>query len=198
MTALWFSLLARARLYRRLALFELSLADTPPARPATVPVELRLLAPGDVAAHVALRPDVPPGEVLARLGRGERCFTAWHEGRLVSTTWAATGRVRIDYLDRDLALAPGDAYAYDAFTAPDYRGREIAGLCTASMQRALRAAGVRRLLAAHLPENRFVRGRTAKRPQRDLGVIGYVGLGPWRRHFLRERAGEWRRPSVGR
>ncbi len=188
MTAGWIALLARARIYRRLLLVELALDETPVERPAPG-LEVRLLGAGDVAAYVAYRADPGAEEVGARLGRGELCAGAWREGRLISAVWAARGRAHIAYLDRELALGPDEAYAYESFTARAERGRDIASYRSNLIRRMLREAGVRRLVAAILPETPAVRRRSDRRRalghERTLGVVGYVGLGPWRRHFFR-------------
>lgn len=178
-------LLGRLRIYRRLVIMETPIHGTPATRPPSLSLDARAGGPGDLDDYFTLRPDADRADVMARLARGERWFGAWHDGQLLSTIWAATGSVRLAYLERDLPLAPGEASAYDSFTAEAYRGREIATVRSTVMERALVATGTRRLLIAILPENRFQQRRGLKRNRRPVAVVGYVGIGRWRRHFVR-------------
>ncbi len=163
-SALALGLLAWLRIYRRLVVMETPIHGTPATRPPTLSLDARPGGPDDLEDYFALRPDADRAEVLARLACGERWFGAWHDGRLLSAIWVATGRVHLAYLERDLPLAPGEAYAYDSFTAEAYRGREIATVRSAAMERSLVATGTRRLLIAILPENRYQQRRAQAQP----------------------------------
>ncbi len=182
--SLWFKILGET-VYRRVVLLERRLDGSAVEVTSRLPVVLGLLQETEVDEYVALRPTSDPAEVRRRLAAGQQCFTARHEGRLVHVCWVATHRAWIGYLQREIALAPDEAYIYDAFTAPDWRGQNISPARSAHMQRALWAAGTRRLLTVIMPENRPAFRPPAKTGYRPIGVLGYVRLGPWRRDFGR-------------
>lgn len=180
--------LQELRLYRRLGLFEVPLAPDPP-RPvdAATGIAVRRLAdsPEDLAAYAVLRPDAVPDETRARLRRGDDCFVAQLDGRLVSSVWLASGVVPVAYLECELVLGPDEAYAYDAYTQPGLRGLDVGTWRTELMKDHARAAGRRRMLSLQLPENRSQSRRSVRRGYRRLGVVGWYGIGRWRRMFVR-------------
>jgi len=188
-TALWFRALAALGLYRRLALFERPIDK---AADVALPegLEGRPLVAADAGAYRALRPDQDPEQLAARLAAGHVCFGTWHAGALVSIIWLARGRYHVAYLKRDLALAPDEAFVYDLYTAPDvrHRGATIGGAL--ALRSYAERNGFARLLAAVLPENTAGLGPPRRFGYRPIGVLGFVGLGPWRRHFCRVGRGE--------
>jgi len=182
--------LQELRVYRRLGLFEVPLEPRPPrAEPTAAGIRVRALSesPDDLAAYAALRPDAPPGEALDRLRRGDRCFVAVLDGHVVSSVWVATCVARIDYLGCELELGPESAYAYDGYTLPGLRGLDVGSWRTELMKAELRTQGCRRLLSLQLAENRSQDRRSTRRGYRPLGVVGWYGIGSWRRFFVRIR-----------
>jgi GNAT superfamily N-acetyltransferase len=186
---LWFRGLARARIYRRLILVERLLSQPFPDVSARVPVCVSLLADGEIDAYMAFRPDQSIAEVRRRLDEGQHCFAVWHERRIVHAGWAVTGRARIEYLSAEIALAPDEVYVYEVFTSPAFRGRSAAPARVLKTVRYFRDRGYRRLLAAILPENRSSLHLGDKVGWDRIGMIGYVGLGPWRHAFCRIERG---------
>ena len=183
--------LQELRLYRRLGLFEVPIEPDPPrveSAPAGITVRAPRAARADLEAYAALCPDGAPDATRARLERGDRCFVALLDGRLVSSVWLATGVVPVAYLDCDLELGPDEAYAYDAFTLPGLRGLDVGTWRTELMKDQARAAGRRRLLSLQLAENASQHRRSVRRGYRPLGVVGWYGIGPWRRLFVRLHA----------
>lgn len=170
---LWFGGLAWARLYRRLELVELRL-DPPPAVLET-PLELDFgfLAPGE------------DERARARLERGERCFVARAEGTIISSRWIAERRAHVAYLDMWLELERDEVYLSETYTDPSRRGRGVSGAAGTRLASSLAADGYRRILAGVLSENRAGTRAYEKAGYRRVGRLGYVGLGPWRRHFGR-------------
>lgn len=167
-------------IYRRLALFALEVggeaAAPPPPR-----LSAELLDTGSLDDYLALRPDIPRGEVSRRLAAGERCFLTRLDGRLVEGVWVADGRVRIAYLHCQLQLASDEVYVYDAHTAPHARGRAIsARVRFPAMNRLLADDGYRRMLALVLPENRSGMRLVEKYGYRRIGRVATFRLGPWR------------------
>ena len=180
--------LQELRLYRRLGLFEVPIEPDPPrAGAASAGITVRELAAArdDLEAYAALRPDASRDETSTRLRRGDRCFVALLDGRLVSSVWLATGVVPIAYLECDLEIGPDEAYAHDAFTLPGLRGLDVGTWRTERMKEQARAAGRRRVLSLQLAENASQQRRSVRRGYRPLGVVGWYGIGPWRRLFVR-------------
>ena len=187
---LWFRGLSRARLYRRLVLREWLLSQTFPEISAHVPVCVSLLAAGEVDPYMALRPDQSIAEVRRRLDEGHQCFAVWHEQRIIHAAWAVTRRVRFEYLSSEIGLAPDEVCVYDAFTAPAFRGLGASPVRAREMRRYFGDRGYRCLLSAVLPENKSgLRVSEKAGRYRSMGVIGYVGLGPWRHVFCRMERG---------
>ena len=179
---LWIKVLGELG-YRRAILIERGLDASVPDATARVPVTVSLLREAEVDEYLALRPDSDPVAIRRRLRDGERCFAVRCDGRLVSVAWVATGSVWIEYLGRYMPLAAEEAFAYEAFTAPAYRGYNVGGPRAVEETRVLRAAGCRRLLAIVSPEDPSARRQAAKLGWQPCGMIGYVKLGPWRHDF---------------
>jgi RimJ/RimL family protein N-acetyltransferase len=180
--ALWFRVLGET-VYRRLRLVELR-----PEEAAQVESELALdfgfIQPAHAEDYARLQPGATAVSVRERLEH-ERCFGAWHNGRLISTRWIATGTTNVEYLGRMLALAPREAWISETFTHAAYRGHAVSGAAGAALARALAGEGIRVQLAGVFPENQLGLRAFEKAGYRPVGTIGYVRVGPWRRDFLR-------------
>jgi SAM-dependent methyltransferase/RimJ/RimL family protein N-acetyltransferase len=182
--SLWFKALGET-IYRRAVVLERSLDEPAPQADARLPVVFGRLQETEADEYAAFRPETDPAEVRRRLQAGEMCFVARHDGRLVHACWVATERAWIDCLDREIALAPGEAYIYESFTAPDFRGQNVAAARSAYMQQALREAGYRRTVAVVVPENKVAFRPIEKAGYRRVGALRTVRVGPWRRDFGR-------------
>jgi RimJ/RimL family protein N-acetyltransferase len=180
--ALWFKALGET-VYRRLLLLERELDDAPRVLDASVPLEFGFLSEADIDEYAALRGDRDPAVAAGRLRRGDRCFVARHEGRLVAALWVATGEAEFEYLGRRLRLGENEAQRYDSFTAPELRGRGVIAAVGTRLDRQLREENIRRVRGTALPENAAALRALAKGGYRPIGKIGYVKLGPWRRDF---------------
>lgn len=180
--SLWFKVLGET-VYRRVVLME-RLLDEPVAEVTPrLPMVVGLLRDTEVDDYITLRPETDPAEVRRRLQAGQTCFVARYEGRIVHACWVATGRVWIDYLAREIALAPDEVYSYESFTAPDARGQNVAAARLAVMQQTLRQAGCHRIVAVMVPENKVAFRPVEKVGYRRVGVLRTVRVGPWRRDF---------------
>lgn len=122
-------------------------------------------------------PTQGPAELARRFRRGDRGFVAFDgDGRVAHVRWVTTTRAYIPEIDRDVDLAPHQAYFYNGHTREDMRGRGIDGV-------------IRNLIFATLGGNGFaevysyVRGdnpvglRAASRWQRPVGTVWYVRIG---------------------
>jgi GNAT superfamily N-acetyltransferase len=187
---LWFRGLARARIYRRLILTERPLSRPFTDVSARVPVCVSLLAAGEIDAYIAFRPEQSIAEIRRRLDEGQQCFAVWLDRQIIHAAWAVTGRARIEYLSTEITLAPDEFYSYDVFTSPAFRGLGASPARRLEMMRYFRDRGYRCQLGAILPENRPRLQLEEKVGWiRPIGVIGYVGLGPWRHVFCRVERG---------
>jgi len=93
---------------------------------------------------------------------------------------------RIEYLSTTITLAPDEVCSYDVFTSPAFRGLGASPARMLEMMRYFRDRGYRCLIGAILPENTSSLRLGEKVGWAPLiGVIGYVGLGPWRHVFCR-------------
>jgi hypothetical protein len=174
---------------RRVTLMERSLVETPVEAAPCVANVIRELGPYDVATYRELRPEISEREILARFDRGNRCFGAWHEGRLSAAGWLATGRGPLPYLRGELELEAGDCFVYDAHTSPAARRL---GLNRARRVRALAAArehGARRALAAVAIENGPGLATLLNGGFREVGLYGWRRVPDGRR---------WERSLPGR
>jgi GNAT superfamily N-acetyltransferase len=169
---IWFGLLAKT-VYRRLELVELDLTVSPSLAEVPFPLEFGFVTHEDTS------------EARRRLARGDRCFAAWSGSEIVSTRWLAEERGYIAYLDRWLALGQKDVYLYEAYTHPAHRGHGVSAAAFTRLVHVLAAEGRQRVVAAVLSENHAGRRAYEKVGYRRIGSVGYVKLGPWRRHFLR-------------
>ena len=168
--------------FRRLHLFERPLVPLPSLRGPGIELEYGFLSEADVGKLESLGWDLRPEEAVARLRRGERCFVAFHGERVVSARWLATGTAFIEYLAGEARLGDGEVYLYEAYTAPEYRKLGVYGAASTRLARLLAAEGRVRTVAAVPPDDpAAVRACEAAGYSR-AGTVGYVALGPWRRH----------------
>lgn len=182
--SLWFKILGET-IYRRAVLMERLLDEPITEMPSRVPVVIGPLKEAEIQDYLSLRPEADPSDIRCRLKSGQFCFVARYEGRIVHACWATSKRAWIDYLDRELVLAPDEYYGYEGFTAPGFRGHNIALALYSQMIRYFRDAGYRRSLAVLMLENPLAFRPLEKIGYRTIGTMGYVKLGPWRRDFCR-------------
>lgn len=182
--SLWFKILGET-VYRRVVVMERPLDEPVAEIAARLPVVVSLLRESEVDDYIEFRAGADPSELRRRLEDGQLCFVVRHEGRIVHSTWVATGRAWIDYLSREMRLLPDEVYVYEAFTAPAFRGQQISPARAVHLVRHFQEAGYRRLVALIVPENKQAFRAAQRTGYKPCGLMGYLRLGPWRRHFLR-------------
>lgn len=178
----WFRSLALLG-YRSLYVLRRPLSEPIPACEPSLPVTIGWLAPDDAVAYDLFRGAARPDAAARRLRGGDRCLVARHDGRIVGAMWGSTIRARSEYLGRDLPLAADEAYQFDAYTAPDVRGRGIAPALSAAWLVYLRDQGCSAAVRMTIPENTAALRAHAKAGYRVTGIVRSVRLGPWRHHF---------------
>src|SRR5215468_718923 len=84
--------------YRRMFLMVRPLDVAIPDVHPRLPVVIKRLTDKDILAYRKFRPEQGAHMIRSRLGRGDRCYAAWYEGRIVHAGWIATKRVYVPYL----------------------------------------------------------------------------------------------------
>ena len=117
-----------------------------------------------------------------RFRRGDFCFIALDPNdRVVHARWATVQRTNVPDLGMDLILGPGEAFTYDSYTVPEFRGRRIDYAVRGYAFIWLCANGIIRACT-------FVRGdnpaslRAVRRWQQPAGTFRYIklrGFKPW-------------------
>jgi SAM-dependent methyltransferase len=139
-----------------------------------------------VADVGALREGGDPTQDIAALAerfeRGDRAFGAIDTaGRICHVRWVATTRVHIPEIDRDIVLAPRQAYFYNGYTRPDARRCGIDGLVRTFIFETLQSEGFRSVYSYVRLDNR-AGFRAASRWQQAVGTVRYIRLrrsAPW-------------------
>jgi GNAT superfamily N-acetyltransferase len=180
-----FRALARLGVYRRLFLLERMLDAPIPDWPLPAGVRVETLGPDDLSAYAALRAGQGRATCARRWARGDWCFATWRGGVIVGALWVATGRASIDYLGQHLHLDTEEVYSYDLFTAPEARGLGLTRASRPQHLGRLRDLGYRRLLGSVSPDNAAAWAVQEAVGFRRIALVGFVGVGPRRRHFCR-------------
>jgi hypothetical protein len=173
--------------YRRLRLFERPLDPVPPLREPGIELEYGFLSEAEVGKLDSLGWDLSSSGAVARLRRGERCFLALHDGRVVSARWLTSGKAFVEYLATEVRLGEGEVYLYDAYTSPAFRNLGVYGAASTRLARLLAAEGRVRTVAAVPPDDPAAVRACESAGYRRAGTVGYFGLGRWRRSFVRRR-----------
>jgi len=93
----------------------------------------------DIAAVAACVSWGTVERIQARLNKGHLCIVVKSGERIAGYTWADFDEV--NDLACDYELGPDEAYLYDAFIAPEFRGRSLAPYMRVECYRHLRHAG---------------------------------------------------------
>jgi ribosomal protein S18 acetylase RimI-like enzyme len=170
--------------YRRLYLLRRPLAEPILDCPTTLPVAIGWLTLEDVQAYLVFRPDASSHDVTQQLLSGDRCLVARHQDRIVGAIWGSSESIRMQRsLGRDLPLAAGEAYQFDAYTLPEVRGMGIASALSVAWLRHLRDEACVAAILLTVPWNGAHLRCYAKAGYRVTAVVRYVRLGPWRYLF---------------
>jgi hypothetical protein len=172
-------------LYRRVILMERPLHEPIAEVMSALPVVIDRLKPTDIEEYVRFRLGTDPLLIRRRLSMGQCAFVARHDARIVHAGWTTTKQAWIDFLAREITLAPDEVYQYESFTAPGFRGNNLAAMRITAMLHHFQKAGYRRMIAVVVPESTAAFRPLEKTGYRPFGMLGYVRLGPWRRHFCR-------------
>jgi hypothetical protein len=159
-----------------------NLAEARPVE-ATVPIAVAELDPTDLAAYLAFRKGATPEQFRSRFERGCRCYVARADATIVSATWIATRRGRLEAFQEDFELGPKQMYSFDSFTLPEYRGRRIQGAIFTHLCKHYVASGIAQAVALTGPENRGTMMSRGRSGFVRTGGIGRIAVGPWKWRF---------------
>ena len=98
-----------------------------------------LITPEDLSTVAAFTDWVTVEGLQDRLNKGHLGVVLKHGDQVAGYAWADFDEV--NDVDCDYVLQPGEAYLYDAFIAPDYRGRGLASYLRIECYKRLRRAG---------------------------------------------------------
>ena len=185
--AIWFTALGEL-CYRRVEIREyvLDVVDDNDHDAANLSIDQ--LNAADIEQYNAFRKPSDPDSAQRRMRAGHRCFIARDKDTIVCASWGATSNATNDYLSAPIALNSDEAYAYDLFTAAEWRRKGIAAAVTSALHDFYRAEGKRRVLRVIVPENHTAMAGTLG--YHPIGTMGFLGIGRFRLNFCHMNAGE--------
>jgi ribosomal protein S18 acetylase RimI-like enzyme len=139
--------------YVRFLLLERFLDEPIAAVTPRVAVMFSTLAPAEIDEFLRFRGEFPRADLEERFARGDECFVARHDGRMVAGSWASRTLSYFRGLGCRYAVRPFEVYLYDSFTDPAFRGLAIAPALAVHVLERLRDAGMRRVTIAVTPQN---------------------------------------------
>jgi len=161
-------------------------ASTVPALPDGIRVGP--VTEADVPTALAVNPALSADEVRRRWREGQSWTGWWMGGTLAHWRWDTSSLAHLPYLRRSVRPLPGDLWVVEVFTRPDYRNRGLYSLSTAHAFASASAAGYRRVIGLVSPWNRpAMHVMLDKWRRAPVGTVGYAGVGPSRRPFVRGR-----------
>lgn len=141
-----------------------------------------VISVGDVPAVAACTTWNTEQIVRQRLARGDLCIVLKHVGEIAGYTWADLQRVSDAACNFELRR--DEAYLYDAYIAPQFRGRSLAPYMRAECYKHLRAVGRRSFYSIsdffNTPAIKFKRKLNAEIVRLYLQIkLGGRPLGQW-------------------
>lgn len=185
--ALWFTVLGEL-CYRRAEIREHVLDDSSENDRCPALISIDRLSPADIEEYNAFRKPRDLKSAQQRMNAGHHCFVARHSGQIVAAWWGATSNASSWYLSSPIDVASDEVYAYDLFTAPEWRRQGIATALTTAVHNFYRAAGKRRVIRLIVPENKAAKAHAMR--YECIGRMGFVGVGRFRVKFCRMKTGK--------
>jgi GNAT superfamily N-acetyltransferase len=164
--------------YHRYVLFDAPLHVVEPVPAARVPLTFGFVGPGELDDLVAFRQELGRETFAERLTRGERCFAAWFEGRIVSTLWLHTFDVPLSEIGFVLKVPHSAIYVGDGFTAPELRGLGIAAATNRAAKSVLAEEGFQRWVFYVLAGNHLGLANALRTKPPITARVAALKLGP--------------------
>jgi hypothetical protein len=140
------------------------------------PIRLTLLAQSDCGLLASSRPNDPGvvGRAMERFDIGDRCFIALAPtGEVIHSRWVSTKDTYIPELRMNTRPRPKQAYMYDGYSKPEYRGRGIDGAIRKFIFETLKAQGIENVYS-YVRSDNPVGIRAADRWQSRMGRVWYL------------------------
>jgi hypothetical protein len=155
-----------------------------PRMPCLQSMSWSVFTSAEIPLVQAINPALSEAESLRRLEAGQECLLFWLAGAPVYYRWDTTRPAYLPYLSKVLRPLDGDLVTVDAFTHPAFRNRGIHSFATSLvLQRAARS-GLKRSVTMVAWWNRPARRVALEKAERSIaGIIGWWGLGPYRRYY---------------
>jgi hypothetical protein len=114
---------------------------------------------------------------LERLKTGNRCFLGIEDatGKLANYRWINTSSAYVPELKRYMIFRPGEAYAYDMRTLPEFRKRGIDGYTRYFVYSYLQDTGFTKLYA-YIHGDNYPSLRASRHFLRPIGRVRYIQL----------------------
>jgi GNAT superfamily N-acetyltransferase len=139
---------------------------------------VRSLVAEDAAemARISVRP-TSEGAIVARMAQAVS-LGIFHDGQLAGYSWAGLQRLPIpgSFGQALFGLDSNEAYLFDIYVAPPYRGMRLAGLLRSALQHDLARLGRRRFYSITLAFNRSSRRFKSRLDAREHELRIYVHL----------------------
>lgn len=127
------------------------------------------------AAETVFQPAFSTREAYERLRSGGHCFVCEDKGSIVGYTWFAVGQKYIMEIESTIRLKRRQVYAYNAYVARRYRGRNIFRNLLITGARALYPRGFTNGVASAIAWNRASRAILHRAAFSEVGrvTVGY-------------------------
>ncbi|MFH0777709.1 MAG: GNAT family N-acetyltransferase [Candidatus Eisenbacteria bacterium] len=129
----------------------------PNVSPPTVDVEVRRLKAEEIPLFTDIVREEKLGLFGERLRDGMICLVAWHKNTVAWYGWVTMKFEHEPWSGVDLQLKEGEGYVLDAFTRPEYRGRNLHSYMSARRLEVLKEMGAVRAYGIAAVPNRASR-----------------------------------------
>jgi ribosomal protein S18 acetylase RimI-like enzyme len=161
-----------------LMFFEKDLANHS-VQPAKISsIRLALLNPGDCTLLASSRPGDPRvfARARERFDKGDQCFVALTSNNDVAhSRWVSTNDTYIPELEMHTRPRLKQAYMYDGYSKPEYRGRGIDGAVRNFIFETMKSQGAENVYS-YVRSDNPVGIRAARRWQSQIGRVWYMHL----------------------
>lgn len=136
-------------------------------------VDITELSQDDQGSYIACNRVMTAEAYRQRITKGDRCFAAWYDNKIVSASWIAIDNVWIDFIARDVPLRKGEIYIYESFTHPSFRGKHIQRELFEMIVNRYKSVGYEQICVIIAPENRSnIKSRQSSGFKRDSWILG--------------------------
>lgn len=151
-------------------------AEPPPALSPRCTVRSLVAEDAAEMARISVRP-TSEGAIVARMAQAVS-LGIFYDGQLAGYSWASLQRLPIpgSFGQALFGLESHEAYLFDIYVAPPYRGMRLAGLLRGALQHDMARLGRQRFYSVTLAFNRSSRSFKARLGARELELRIYAHL----------------------